>query len=286
MIASGDLRAYLRGLSHQVWTDQNDAIQHGFTLQEETITEMLLLRMARELSPSGLKIKMFTKTEEGGYKKKDGTIVKQGNGADWEWFVELPSCKVGFRVQAKRLFPSMTKPGRYDSFKPKDKQIDWLIKSSGEMNPIYVLFNHKHVADSSYFSRSATTNWHGRSAWGCSVASAQFMKDCTTNKLEEIYPGSIPWHRFFAVSGGARYGCAVGRMMQDMAGKQDFRTAEERPDWVNDLLSSPPSISRQIDATVDQVDFFDARQKRLSNILSARELDGVAYFDFRDFDGD
>ncbi|WP_106745068.1 hypothetical protein [Yoonia maritima] len=305
MIASGDLRAYLRGLSHQVWTDQNDAIQHNFWLQEVTITEMLLLRMARDLSPHGLKMKMFSGKEEGGETKKDGTVVKVGNGADWEWFVELPDCKIGFRVQAKRLFPTPTKQGAYNSFHAGGKQIDQLINAAGKMNPVYVLYNHKFAKDASLFSRSVKTNWYGRSSWGCSVATAAFMKTLKTNKLAEVFPGTVPWHRFFAVGNHSVRGCAVERMMKNMLGGQEFKTRDDRPDWVDDLLSleTPiPSVDEGIEeqptgrlqdgqpSDADPVSApdqsYEARRGRLTGLLSERELQGVAYFDFTKFQGD
>lgn len=289
MIASGDLRAYLRSLSHQVWNDQSDAIKHGFCLQEETITEMLLLRMARDLSQYGLKMKMFTKTEEGGRSSK-GKTVKVGNGADWEWFVELPDCSVGFRVQAKRLMPSLTKPGAYDNFKAGGKQIDQLISAAGQMNPVYVFFNHKIVANGSLFKRSVETNWHGRSSWGCSVATAAFVKTLKTNKLAEVFPGCVPWHRFFAVGNGLRYGCAVDRMIKSMSGIQAFKLAESRPDWVPVLLSDYSREATQeeppLSQSVELPDYFDTRRERLSVILSKRKLHGVAYIDFTNFEGD
>ncbi|WP_370208027.1 hypothetical protein [Pararhodobacter marinus] len=296
MIASGDLRAYLRGLSHQVWTDQNDAIQRDFWLQEVTITEMLLLRMARDLSPYGLKMKMFSGTEEGGKTKKDGTVVKVGNGADWEWFAELPDCKIGFRVQAKRLFPTRTKPGAYDSFHAGGKQIDQLISAAGEMNPVYVLYNHKFAKDASLFSRTAQTNWYGRSSWGCSVATASFMKTLKTNKLAEVFPGTVPWHRFFAVGNNNIRGCAVERMMKVMAGGQEFKTTDERPEWVSALLSlETPAATFEQDVEDRPSDsdpisppdqFYEGRRERLTGLLSERNLGGVAYFDFTNFEGD
>lgn len=299
MIASGDLRAYLRGLSHQVWTDQNDAIQHNFWLQEVTITEMLLLRMARDLSPYGLKMKMFSGKEEGGETKKDGTVVKVGNGADWEWFVELPDCKIGFRVQAKRLFSTPTKLGAYNSFHAGGKQIDQLINAAGKMNPVYVLYNHKFAKDASLFSRSVKTNWYGRSSWGCSVATAAFMKTLKTNKLAEVFPGTVPWHRFFAVGNNSVHGCAVERMMKNMLGGQEFKTADARPEWVSALLSlETPDLSadegireqpsdRPQDVPFSDADqFYDASRERLIGLLSERDLRGVAYFDFTNFKGD
>lgn len=76
MAASVPLRGYLRQRAASVWNHQSHAFDHGLALQEETLTEMLLLRMAQDHAKHGLSVKMFSKAEE------------SVNGADWEWIVE------------------------------------------------------------------------------------------------------------------------------------------------------------------------------------------------------
>lgn len=284
MMASGDLRAYLRSLAHRVWTDQGDALKHGLTLQEETVTEMLLLQMARDLSPLGLNVKMFTRTEEGGRKLKDGTVEKVGNGADWEWFVDLPDCMVGFRVQAKRLFGTPAKNGSYDGFTPGGAQINDLIIASGELNPVYVFYNHGYVRNAKLFKRSSKTNWFGGSAWGCSVATARFMRSLKKKSLEAVYPGMIPWHRFFVVGNTGYRGCPVERMMTNMEGGQQFRLATSRPAWVAQLLEMDRTSDQSgIGDVIEVPDDFSDNPSPLDRILRERNLRGVAYFDFTDF---
>ena len=289
-MASGDLRAYLRGLADRVWSDQTEARQFGLELQEETITELLLLHMARDLSPYGLKVRMFSKRDEGGVTRADGTVEVNGNGADWEWFVDLPDCMVVFRVQAKRLFGSPNRNGWYDGFKPGGTQIDQLISAAGsEMNPIYVFYNHGFAKDSHLLERSAKTNWFGASAWGCSVATADFVKGLKSRTLAKVLPGMVPWHRFFALSNHAVHGCAVKRVMSGMAGSQEFRVATVRPSWVSlieGIAVDPPSASPQSTDGIPQEGDDEAydldENPNLSGILRARNLNGVAYFDFRE----
>ncbi|MFN4153498.1 MAG: hypothetical protein ACK4HF_02495 [Paracoccaceae bacterium] len=72
MAASVAMRDYLRRRAAWVWNEQSHAFDHGLSLQEETLTEMLLLRMARDHETNGLTVKMFSKPEEA------------INGADWE----------------------------------------------------------------------------------------------------------------------------------------------------------------------------------------------------------
>lgn len=288
-MASGDLRAYLRWLADRVWVDQTEAREFGLELQEETVTELLLLQMARDLSPHGLQVRMFSKREEGGVTLADGTVEVKGTGADWEWFVDLPDCMVGFRVQAKRLFGSPKRNGWYDGFKPGGIQIDQLITSAGsEMNPIYVFYNHGFAKNSDLMTRSTKTNWFGASAWGCSVATAGFVKGLKSRTLEKILPGMVPWHRFFTLSNHQVHGCAVKRVMSGMAGEQEFKVATTRPSWVsmvNRLAVEPPAASLQSsdDSPRESDDeAYDLDENLdLYEVLRARNLSGVAYFDFR-----
>ncbi|MEP2533842.1 hypothetical protein [Shimia sp.] len=289
MMASGDFRAYLRLLAHKVWADQGDAIKYGLTLQEETITETLLLQMARDLSPMGLNVKMFSRQEEGGVTRKDGTVEKVGNGADWEWFVDLPDCMIGFRVQAKRLFGSPAKDGSYDSFHPGGKQITDLINAASGLNPIYVFYNHGQIKNRDLFDRSPKTTWYGRSSWGCSVATANFMRYAKSKSLSSLRPGMVPWHQFFAIANSAQHGCGVVRVMGKMSGQQQFKLSTKRPKWVYELLAHHAG-----DLGVQAIDpeFFetgDGEASELSTLeqtLNERNLGGVAYIDFREFESD
>jgi hypothetical protein len=283
-IASGDLRAYLRWQAGRVWQEQGGAIKHGFFLQEETITETLLLRLAQDLTPKGLKVKLFTRIEEGGVTRKDGTVEKVGNGADWEWFIDLPDCMVGFRVQAKRLSQFPIKDGYYSGIKVGGSQIDDLINLAGKSNPVYVFYNHGHVKNASLFTRSAKTNWFGQNAWGCSVATASFVKGLKTNSLSEAFSGMVPWHRFFVVGNTKLRGCAVERTMRAMVGGQEFKLADERPDWIKLLLArdhTDEGVGSDFSDHSD--DAIDAEPSDLNNLLKERGLRGVAYFDFKNF---
>jgi len=214
-----------------------------------------------------------------------------GNGADWEWFVELPGCMVGFRVQAKRLYSSPMKNGAYGGFKTGGHQIDDLIKSAGQLNPVYVFYNHRHVKNEDLFKRSSKTNWFGGSAWGCSVATARFMKSIKRNSLAEVFPGMVPWHRFFVVGNSSYRGCSVERMMAGMDGGQKFKLADAKPDWVSLILEEPstkgigPDLVDEIEGFPSDVspDGDGSEPSPLDEMLKERNLRGVAYFDFTEF---
>jgi hypothetical protein len=278
LISSGDFRVYMRQLAAWVWNEQHAAHSIGLSLQEETITEILLLQMARSLSPLGVKVRMFTKQEEGGKTKKikgidaSGKPIKitettiEAEGADWEWFVDgLNGCSASFRVQAKKLYrDTPIKPGRYRGFKPGGKQIEDLIKRATGSNPIYVLYNHPDVLDASLFGPTRQPDFFGRSCWGCAVTTAQFMKHVKDDKLSTIKPGSVPWHRFFSIGRP----CRPAEAMKAIAGKlrfadgdgpQEFVPARGRPEWVAALRSG---------------------ERDLTEYLVEHELQGVAHLDF------
>jgi hypothetical protein len=277
-LTSGDFRVYMRQLAGWVWKEQSAAHRFRLSLQEETITEVLLLEMARKLSPLGLSVRMFSKAKEGGRIRKtkvtatDGTeteveeVIIEAEGADWEWFVEGPDgCMASFRVQAKKLYKDTPiKDGRYGGFKPGDRQIQDLIDRAVGSNPIYVLYNHPDVRNSSLFGPSRQPDFFGRDCWGCAVTTAQFMKYATSQKLDAIKPGTVPWHRFFSIGQPCRPRLAMkeiaeGIDLPDEEEPQAFIPAMRRPDWVG-MLSN------------DEID--------LTDFLAERQLQGVAYIDF------
>lgn len=276
-VTSGDFRVYMRQLAGWVWKEQAAAHKFGLSLQEETITEILLLEMARTLSPLGLNVRMFSKTQEGGRirktttKQPDGQKVEieeveiEAEGADWEWFVEGPDgCMASFRVQAKKLYKDTPKKdGRYGGFKPGGKQIDDLIKRATGSNPIYVLYNHPDVKDCSLFGPSRQPDFFGRDCWGCAVTTAQFMKHAISDKLSDIKPGSVAWHRFFSIGQPCRPAEAMKEISQKLdleeQAPQEFIRATEPPNWVGILR----------DGTRD-----------LTEYLSENRLQGVAHIYF------
>lgn len=254
-VAAGDLRAYLRLLAGQIWHDQDDAFHHGLTLQEETLTETLLLKMAKDFSPLGLEVLMFNKGQEG------------KNGADWEWFFDGPECSVGFRVQAKVLKRGEGSPGKYAQLGKPAGQTQKLIDDAKKygLNPIYIFYNHQWVRDHHLFGPSVQPDWFGRSCWGCSVATAEFIKGNTDPKgkpdknLATVIKGSRPWHRFFRLG----QTCGTENAMQHMPGDQEFVSEPRMPDWARML--------REFRGADEEL-----RRERLDGLLADRNLQGVA----------
>lgn len=258
IVSSRYFHFYMRLLARLVWTQQTEAFRFNLILQEETITEVLLLDMAKNLTALGFRVRVFNRTEEGGL-RRSGHVVREGHGADWEWFYRTPNCMVGFRVQAKRLYRSLGQPGRHGGFNPNGIQIRNLISNAGQANPIYVFYNHPEVGDAHLFGRLFQSGYFGHDFWGCSVATATFMATVPDAKLSTIFPGQVPWHRFFGIGKV----CRSESMMRNMPGGQEFRWSDRAPDWVDMLLED-----RRLP------------DDRLDRYLDERGLRGVAYFDY------
>lgn len=250
-LAAGDLRAYLRLIAGWIWHEQDDAFGFGLSLQEETLTEILLLKMARDLGPVGLDVQMFKKPEEG------------QNGADWEWYFEGPNCSAGFRIQAKILKHNKASPGEYKQLGLPKGQTQNLIDEAKKhrFNPIYIFYNHPCVLDHDLFGPSVQPDWFGRSCWGCSVATAEFVRTVPNKKLATVIKGSRPWHQFFRL--GKTCGTAIA--VQQMPGEQEFQEDPQRPEWADAL--------REL-RDADQ----GLRDERMEGLLAHRKLAGVALF--------
>lgn len=247
MIPSKTLRDYLRERAAWVWNEQGHAFDHGLTLQEETLTEMLLLRMARDHAKHCLQVTMFTKTEEG------------VNGADWEWLVRTPSCELGLRIQAKRLYHRSTGKD-YGGLGPTSPQVDKLISRAKGLIPLYVFYNHDRGLNSKLLPTGTDAPYRGRSYWGCSFATAQNVKAANSNKLINLRKHLQPWHRLLSESGKCMAGSLLG-------------IAEEQVD------EGIPEERREVYDRIRDPDF-------MSKYLSARELAGVALLDLSAFRGE
>lgn len=180
---SEPLRLYLRNLAGWTWNRQADAFRHGngLCLHEETITEMLLLRMARDAGKHSIKIRMFAKGEE------------EKNGSDWEWIVKTALCFHRLRVQAKRLYHKSASSLDYGSLDLKKVQHKRLISNAKKkmMTPVYVFYNHDYGKNSTLFKNSSGPEFLGKSHWGCTIAHA---KNVTDNRLSTLISVMQPWH--------------------------------------------------------------------------------------------
>lgn len=241
------LRDYLRQRAAWVWNEQGHAFKHGLVLQEETLTEMLLLRMARDHAKHGLNVTMFDKTEEG------------INGADWEWIIRTRFCEMGLRVQAKRLYHK-SKSTDFGGLDPSSPQAGKLIKKAGSNIPLYVFFNHDHGVNSRLLHGGGEYPYRGPSYWGCSIACAKKVKAARTNKLSDLKKHMKPWHRLVTASGKCDAMSALGITPDEME-------------------ASMPQTRRFLFENIRDRDF-------MSRYIQTEELAGVAILDFSDFRGE
>ena len=92
-----DLCQTFRWQAGRVWNRMKKAPGIGMALSEETLTETTLYEIALEHQFSGdIDITLAKKHQEAKH------------GADWQWWFMKGAEAIGFRVQAKRLFPDGT----------------------------------------------------------------------------------------------------------------------------------------------------------------------------------
>jgi hypothetical protein len=174
------LRDAIRREAGRVWREKAQAEGLGLFVNEESITETMLLNLATTFQGSGLFVRPFSKAQE------------KRNGADWElWFIQGANA-VGLRVQAKRLFPS----GKYDSLKPTGSQIATLIKRAGKCFPVYVFYNdpstYRHL-----LPICACGGYRAPSYRGCTLSPAARVALAANNSASSIQAISVPWHCMF-----------------------------------------------------------------------------------------
>jgi hypothetical protein len=171
------LRDALRREAGWIWNQKARAEALGLFLNEETITETILLHLAAQFHGGNLIVSPFTKAEE------------TKNGADWEfWFVQGKRA-VGLRVQAKRLFPA----GNYTSWRPSGAQTKKLIANSADCFPIFAFYN-----DAKAFSPvspiCSCENYKAPSYRGCVLVPAGVAQSFKKNDALTIAKNAIPWH--------------------------------------------------------------------------------------------
>lgn len=230
-----------RDNAREVQRDMDDASRLNISRNEVTITEDILLNLARVHSPHNLKIKTYTQIEEG------------INGADWEfWFCNSQGFGVAVRVQAKKLY----KNGKYDSlFNNKNKgsiQCQKLIKNAGTSIPIYVFYNglNNFVIPLKWLiSQSCRPSCSMISDWGISMCSANTVNAALSDG--NTYPinlNMVPWHYLVCPKSCTQnpsnfdlpsiVGASLQSLFMDGDRKYDqhnFDPTKKRPSWVGQL---------------------------------------------------
>lgn len=257
---ANSIRPYLRRLAGWTWNRQNDAKAHGLSLQEETLTEILLLQIANDWAGQGVRAKLFTRAQEA------------VNGADWEWFFQGRDCAIGYRVQAKRLYASGRYQGEYGGHDPAGSQSSKLIgqAASRGMYPIYIFYNH---SSSSAFTQTHPGNFRKPSYWGCSFASAQSVKKANSRSPKVLIKHMRPWHELFD-------NCLMPSAATLPTGSQ---SSQKQPTTGSRLEGIGDGFQPQ---RPDWVEFLngvsEGETDALEQLMDESDLGGIAFFDIAD----
>lgn len=163
-----------------VWSKLKAAKSINYQLGEETLTDMLILRLGLQ-NFNDFNINAYTKSEEG------------KNGADWEmWLHDLNGKWLGFRVQAKVL---NLEKNEYKQLHYKRQTAKLIIKARKETPkriPLYLLYT---MWDQK-FDTSQTVLKDKEWLYGCSIIDAYkvFKKYKKTRKLSQLLDDMYPWH--------------------------------------------------------------------------------------------
>lgn len=176
-------------IARKTWRDLRDSNQNSIGLGEESITDYLLLDLARSCG-NQVAIQKFTKPQEG-----------STTGADWEfWFVSRGR-GFGMRVQAKRLDSASLSYASLEKTAGKNgpPQIDLLLEDAANQNPAlfpaYLFYNH-------WPKGAIAPRWNCQSSrrstelLGCAVCSAHEVKRLLiagTATTAAILGASLPW---------------------------------------------------------------------------------------------
>lgn len=182
--------------AQHTWLWRNEAKRLRSPLNEETLTELLLLNLKRYY-PGSVTIQPFHKQEEA------------NTGGDWAWtFLSHDRMwSQSMLVQAKRLDNFDRSYNKLDyriGKKPTDgtphiRQIDKLIetaKKHGQL-PIYIFYNHLNNSNRIPRNCCISSNWWELfpQSWGISFASAVAVRNALPDKSFNKHRGhSLPFH--------------------------------------------------------------------------------------------
>ncbi|MGX9117880.1 DUF6615 family protein [Mesorhizobium sp. BHbsci] len=207
MASNVQLCASFRREAGRVWKQMATARSMGLFVGEETITETCLYNIAIRHWKSSIAIIPASKPQE--------TV----HGADWEWWFTRKGRGVGYRVQAKRLFPS----GRYQSlFKSGDKygQLKTLVANAkaDNLDALYCFYNFDHSNGLRGFTNGCPHSYRGPSFWGGAIALPEDVEQVGSNEIKDLRHIMRPWHSLVCLSSpGAHLPTSVLKNVRQMA---------------------------------------------------------------------
>jgi hypothetical protein len=172
------------------WNRARGAAALQLFMSEETTTETVLYGIAR-------------RHQTGDYIAIPATKAAEAkHGADWFWWFGNKSTGVGFRVQAKKLFPS----GRYESLLKKKGdpygQLKALVTNAKKVNqiPLYCFYNFNFGWRFAKCSRHCRHDYKAPSYWGCAVALPEDVLREKSDLLSDLQGHMLPWHLLVCTS--------------------------------------------------------------------------------------
>ena len=214
----------VRKQSRSIWKTLHTAHALGCSVGEESITDYLILELAKGASSGGYSVQAFTKFQE------------SLNGADWElWLTGTSKTWFGFRIQSKKIRASTL---NYPHLHPApgaglQTQAHKLVAAAGLVGavPIYALY-------------SAWPNTAGAPTWNCgtyaldkrlwgmaAVPALTVAMLAPANGLAAISPHMIPFQCLICCPafGGSDLPTRVHAFARDRSSQQSR------------LLDSPPA---------------------------------------------
>ncbi|TPK49598.1 hypothetical protein FJ492_00425 [Mesorhizobium sp. B2-5-4] len=171
----------------RVWRQMTAARNMGLFLGEETITETCLYNIAAGHWTSNIAIIPATKPQE------------YVHGADWEWWFTRNGRGVGYRVQAKRLFPSGRYESLFESVKSSGGKYGQLHKlvakaKADKLDPLYCFYNFDYSPGLRGRPNSCVHSYRGPSFWGCTIALPQDVELAGSDAIKVLRHNMVPWH--------------------------------------------------------------------------------------------
>ena len=239
--------------AEKIWDDYGAAYGMGLIRDEETITNDLLLNIARA-HPWEVITWQFHQGDE------------KLTGADWEWWLTNGASWLGLLIQAKRLDP---KSHRYKQIKhkvgkAKTPQIELLIATAAGkgIDPLYFFYNYSPSPQAAFTWNCCKHPLKGRQ-YGCTAAHAFAVKQMLNRggaglpKMSQI---SLPMRCLVccpvlsdpdhSLPGRAN---GVTKELKSLVSRfADIRPPEatgpraEPPSYVRRLLDTPPDERRRV----------------------------------------
>ncbi len=271
--------------AQETWNLRSEAKRWCLPLNEESMTELLLLNLKRHY-PSRITIQPFNKHEEA------------KTGGDWSWTFISHDRKwsQSMLVQAKRLDDLDHCYTKIDyrigrkttNGKPRIRQIDQLIKTGKKQKQVPIYFFYNHLSDPSCIPSNCGTLHNSKrllpNSWGISFASAiSVRKHLPDKRFDQHKKYSFPFHCLLCSQG---YGDSpvrrpkgspgvVAEMMSRLFSEDEFDDELSRRD-MSTLLGPAEGVPAMV-TMAEQVAALDDPQERDQEAeMLGREFHGIA----------